>query len=181
MTIKELPSQLRELAEMIEKGKVSFADKEIVLGSISSFKLLFKYEDYNDIVKTRMVIEIPNEDKTKSDKFQHKTVFIKKKEKKKSPIKKLQKRMFEQFEKIQKKLKNDTIPDKGDVESFNEDCETMILSPGRGDEYVDDFLKSVKLLVEASDNNNMKDAKSAMERILYIREELKRLHNIEIC
>ena len=92
ISVSDFPQHLRHLADIFEEGRVPLADG-IEIASISSLKLLFKYDDYRNIVRIRIAFEYPPEPKeSKKTDVETKTVFIGKKGKIKQPaLKKIEK------------------------------------------------------------------------------------------
>lgn len=57
LSVKQLPQKLRELADILEKEKSFISDNAVNLNEKDSFKLCIKYKNYDDIVKTKIIIE----------------------------------------------------------------------------------------------------------------------------
>ncbi len=165
----DLPKHLRSLADMIEKGKVPLS-ADVPITSISSLKLIFKYKDYRNIVRTSIFCEYPAE--YGNPNVQSNTVFIDKKgAKKKVALKKLKKRIGKAFAEISAACDAGALPDVGLVAAFYEDYEALTLEESGINPYLEESLQAVRLLSEAVGSGDAQRTRDAVERYRYIQSE----------
>ncbi len=169
IAMHDLPKHLRSLADMIENGKAPLSG-EVPITSISSLKLVFKYKDYRNIVRTSIYCEYPAENGNPN--VRSKTVFIDKKGTKKKPaLNKLKKRMERAFAEISAACDAGSLPDGGLVAAFYEDCEALTLQESGINPYLEESLQAVRLLAEAVAGGDTQRARDAVERFRYIQSE----------
>ncbi|TAL34033.1 MAG: GAK system XXXCH domain-containing protein [Spirochaetes bacterium] len=172
IAMQDLPQHLRSLADIIEKGKVPLSEN-LNIESLSSLKLLFKYNDYQNIVRTRIHFEYAVEPENPSGTdVQTKTIFIEKKGKKKKPsLKKLKKRMDKTLEILSSAIAAGSIPDTDLADEFYNDCESLVLLENDGNTFLEEYLRSASILVQAVKANDIQQARGAAERLRYIQSE----------
>ncbi len=172
VAMPDLPKHLRSLAEMIEKGRVPLSDN-VAIASISSLKLIFKYKDYRNIVRTRIYFEYPGEiDEQRSADVRSETVFIDKKGTKKKPaLKKLKKKMDKAFAEIAAACDAGSLPDGKLVAAFYEDSEILALHESGKSPYLEESLEAARVLTEAVRDSSVQQARGAVEKLRYIRSE----------
>jgi len=194
-SLNELPRHLRLLADMISQGKVPLAEN-IELNTVTSFKIIFKYDDYKELIKARIIFEYPevkeskkNNDSKESEirepkkKKDHeiRTIFLEKnKNKKKKPaFKKLKDRMDTMFREIFNAIASGNLPGGELCERFYDDCETMTLYTEYNNVFNEDFLKSARDLAGAVHSLDLATATAACNRIAYIKNECHKLNKVD--
>jgi XXXCH domain-containing protein len=177
VSIQEFPCHLRELADLIQEGQMKFFDEIIELEKLHKFKIKFSYKSYRNIVQIKVQVH-PNYDATSEFEMKYKSLYFKKnknKEKNKS-CKNLKKSMQKNFKEIKETLDKGSLPDKKLIDIFYQECEEMILFPGKGDEYYDSFIDSAELLHNNVIEGNVKEAKKWLARLDYIQKDCHSLY-----
>ncbi len=176
LPFKELPRHLKLLADMIEKRKLPILDSIVKIDDISSFKLSLKYRKYEDIVKTKIIIE-PTGDSIKEDVYEYKTIFMDNRIIKSKPsYKKLKKSMDNNFKHIKNSIEFKRIPSIKIATDFYKECELMTLYTKNGEDYYEDFLDTAKDLYDSIKNEKIQDAVKSLKKLDYIQNECHKLY-----
>ncbi len=173
---KELPRHLKLLADMIENRRLPILNNIVQIDDISSFKISLKYKKYDDVVKTKIIIE-PVGEAFKEDIYEYKTIFLDNRIIKSKPsYKKLKQSMDNNFKHIQNYLDSKTMPTMKIITDFYKECQLMTLYSKKGDEYYEDFLETANDLYESVKKEKIKDAIKAFKKLDYIQKECHRLY-----
>jgi len=172
VTIQDMPKYLEQLASMFRRGNVTIADKEILINSISTLKLVLRFDEYDKIVKSKITIVQP--ENVDANNYHLKTMFIEKPgASSKPPFKKLIKKLDDAYGIIARSLDKGSLPDHETVDAFYKYSELRTLYPGHGDEYYDDILKSSRMLAKDIKERNLAGARNSLSRLEYIYKECK--------